>query len=252
VASRRLGDLLVVLASRHDAAARVLVGRWSACGGTLLTPRDLSVTGWRHRVSRPGHSTAVVDGQPVAVRRIAGVLTRLARIGEEDLPQIAPAERSYVAAEMSAFLLCWLASLRCPVLNRPTPPALTSPCWAPERWVRLARDLGIPARPARRSIPPLAAHRGGAPAGDGSGHPDTGSTTVTVVGGRCLGAADGELAAWARQLAAAAGVGLLAVRFGGRRRWLLGADPWVDVGDDSVADAVLGHLLELRQAAPGR
>jgi len=230
----------------------MLAGRWSAWGGALLTPRDLSAAGWRHRVSRPGHSTAVVDGQPIGVGRIAGVLTRLVRIDEADLPHIAPAERSYVAAEMSAFLLSWLASLRCPVLNRPSPPALTSPCWSPERWVLLARDLGIPALPARRSIPPLAARRAGAPAGDGSGHPDTGITTVTVVGGRCLGAADGELAAWARQLATAAGVGLLAVRFSTRRRWLLGADPWVDVGDDAVADAVLGHLLELRQAAPSR
>jgi hypothetical protein len=194
----------------------------------------------------------VVDGQRVGVGRVAGVLTRLARVDEADLPHITPAARSYVAAEMSAFLLCWLASLHCPVLNRPSPPALTSPCWAPERWALLARDLGIPVLPARRSIPPLAVRRAGASAGDGAGHPDTGSTTVTVVGGRCLGAVDGELAIWARQLAAAAGVGLLAVRFGRRRRRLLGADPWVDVGDGAIADAVLEHLLGLRQAAPSR
>ena len=61
----------------------------------------------------------VVDGRIVRCQKIAGVLTRLPYVYEREVHHIALDDRQYVAAEMGAFLTAWLASLACPILNRP-------------------------------------------------------------------------------------------------------------------------------------
>ena len=96
---------------------------------------DLSTTGWRQASPQVGSGTAVVGGRQISVRDIMGVLTRLPSIGCQDLEHVAASERTYVAAETTAFLLWWLSILPCPVLNRPEPPSLSAPCWTQERLV---------------------------------------------------------------------------------------------------------------------
>ena len=90
------------------------------------------------------------------------------------------------------------------------------------------------------------ARRGAPPAGD-----DPVPVTVTVVGDRCFGPVDDALADGARRLAAAAGAGLLAVRFDGDRdretgASFLGADPWPDPTPPAIADALLAYLRGAR------
>jgi hypothetical protein len=236
--------VIVVVAGRHDAAAKAFVERGAAAGAALLilTPSDLSRPGWRFRLDAqgtPAAATAVVGGEVVAVEAIDGVLTRLPQVSEHDLGQIVPADRAYVAAEMSAFLLAWLSALPCPVLNRPTPPCLAGPCWAPERWVQLAARLGIPIRPVRRR-----AAGAGTETESTNEASDGPPVTVTVVGERCLGTADRRLAGTAGRLATAAGTDLLAVHFapGGAEACLVSADPWPDVSSPEIADAVRAYL----------
>src|SRR5229473_654434 len=124
--------MLVVLAHRYDQEARELVSRWSASGACLLTSADLSCKGWRHSSEESAASTALVSGRVVHVDQISGVLTLLPGVFEEELVDIVPSDRSYVAAEMTAFLLCWLSTLQCPVLNRPTPTCLSGLYWRQE------------------------------------------------------------------------------------------------------------------------
>lgn len=228
--------MLVLLASRHDEVARALAARWAADGAALLTPRGLSVGGWRHHLGSPSDSAAVIDGRPVPVEELTGVLTRLWCVGVQDLPHIVPTDREYVSIEMSAFLASWLSSLKCPVLNRPTATCLAGPNWQPEEWTHRAARLGIPVRPIeRRSAldmepePPLKAE---------------GRVKVTVVGTRCLGAADETLRRYARRLAAHASVGLLDVFFDGddARASFVGVSLWPDVGSPDIADAILEHM----------
>lgn len=180
----------------------------------------------------------MVGGRVVPTAAIGGVLTRRIRVEEWELGRIVPADRAYVAAEMTAFLLAWLADLACPVLNRPAPGCLAGPRWLPEQWALAAARLGLPVRPVRRRAtrrrrPDRATSAGEAP-----------PVTATVVGDRCLGPVDAALANAARRLAAASGAALLAVHFGGDRAGapFLGADPWPDIAAPEVADAILAFL----------
>jgi hypothetical protein len=142
--------VIVVVASGSDEAARALPRQWSGRDVRLLTAADLSTPGWSATLPGEARSTAVIEGHPVDVAQISAVLTRLPSIGVHELGHIAGPERPYVAAEMNAFLLWWLARLACPVVNRPAPPRLSGPAWRPERWCVVAAGLGVPVEPRRR------------------------------------------------------------------------------------------------------
>jgi hypothetical protein len=227
--------MFLIVASERDGAARVLAERGAARGAVLVTSRDLSAAGWRDGLGRGTRGAAVVNGRAVSARRVAGVLTRLAAVDERELTHIAPADRGYVAHEMTAFLASWLSGLSCPVLNRPSPACLAGPPWRRERWIHEAARLHIAVRPVRRAVTPGAIEP---PAAAGAGG------TVTIVGERCFGPVDPTLARAARRLARAAGVDLAAVHFTSARRGarLLGADVWPDVASPEIGEAVLDYL----------
>ena len=133
-----------------------LPGPWSRhrrpgaprCG----TPADPSTSGWRYSAGKPDEGAAVLAGQIVPVSTITGVLTRLPAIHADMLPHIHAADRDYVASEMTAFLIAFLSSLPCRLLNRPTAGSLLGPAWRPEQWTRTAAKAGIPVRPIHRSV----------------------------------------------------------------------------------------------------
>jgi hypothetical protein len=232
--------VLVILAGEQDHSARWLAQRWNRFGAGVLSPNDLSFAGWRHHVGVACEDTAVIDRQIVPAAKITGVLTRLPCVSEHELVHIVPADRAYVAAEMTAFLLSWLSGLACRLLNRPTPTCLLGCNWRSEQWVSLASLLGIPVIPVRRHAKFL----GAATTRDSIDSFDT----VTLIGERCIGASDEKHSAYARQLAAAAGVDLLAVHFrtvGGTPR-LLSADVWPDITSTEVADGILEYFQRSR------
>jgi hypothetical protein len=232
------GRILVVIASAWDEAARSLVERWSPRAARLLTPSDLSLPGWRHRVGSVSASTAIVSGEPIAASAIGGVYTRLPGVYEHELLQIAPEDRAYVAAEMHAFLVSWLTELPCPVVNRPTPVCLAGPAWRHEQWIHVADRVGIRVAPARRRVSLTA------PAEPET--PPTAGATVTVVGRRGIGSVAPCLERQARRLAEAAGVELLAAHFSSPRpdAQLVAASSWPDIADSDVSEALREHLSE--------
>lgn len=229
--------MLVVVARSQDQAAQALTARWAPHRAALLSCEDLSTAGWRYPLGAPEASTAVVGGRVVPVDEIAGVLTRLPAVTPQDLGHIVPEDRDYVAAEMTAFLVAWLAALRCPVLNRPTPGFLMGPSWRHEQWVRTAARLDIPVQPVRRSSGPAA--------DTAAEHAAVSPATVTVVGTRCFGPVDARLMVQAQRLADAAEVDLLAVHFSGPEAGaaFLAADLWPDVTAPDVAEAILAYLI---------
>lgn len=228
--------MLVILASRHDAVAASLAARWSAEDVALVTPENLSASGWRHYPGSPESSSAPLGGRAVGECEITGVLSRMWGVGEFDLPHIVPEDRAYVGMEMTAFITSWLYGLPCPVLNRPTPTCLTGINWREEEWTHRAARLGIPVRTVRRRT-----------ALDAEAQPPTAAgpaCVVTVVGKRCVGDADETLKTHARNLAAAAGTELLDVHFDGAGpdAVFLGVGLWPDVTAPEIADAILEHL----------
>jgi hypothetical protein len=222
-----------VLASRYDLTAQQLVERWAAHGACLLTCEDLSLAGWGYYLPEPSTATAVVGGRKVVLGEVRGVVTRLPWVTELELVSIIPADRSYVAAEMSAFLAFWLSDLNCPVLNRPTPGSLNGPPWRPEQWIFTAARVGM-------RVPPVQRHL--TLSSGATVHEQVGaSTTVTVVGNRCLGQADRSLLERSRLLAEAANVELLGIQFSDPcpEATFLGATVYPDINSIEVTDAML-------------
>jgi hypothetical protein len=228
--------MLVILASRQDAVAQTLAARWADEDVALVTPEGLSVRGWGHYPGAPESSFSALKGRKVRETDITGVLSRMWGVGEFDLPHIVPEDRGYVGMEMTAFITSWLYGLPCPVLNRPTPTCLTGLNWREEEWTHRAARLRIPVRAVRRRLAVDAEPEQPPTAGA--------SCVVTVVGRRCLGAADESLKAHARNLAAAAGTELLDVLFDGAgpEAVFLGVGLWPDVSAPQIADAILEHL----------
>jgi hypothetical protein len=233
---------LLVLASEHDWPARSLVRRWEGYGARLLTCRDLSTRGWRYHPGDPAASRAVVGGRVVPLEEVAGVLVRLASVTENELPHIVAADRAYVAAEMTAFLVAWLTEATVPVVNRPTPLCLMGPNWHHEQWLDAAARAG--ARLPNLSVParPPDAIASGADSGK--------LCTLTVVGESCLGEADESLKALSRRIAGAAGATLLDLQFSrpDAGAEFAGAYLGADVSRPAVADALL-DCFRLRAVA---
>ena len=176
-----------------------------------------------------GPSRLIAEGRAFSSSDITGVLTRLSAVPGTELDHVAAEDRSYVSSEMTAFLLAWLSSLKCPVMNRPTPSGLCGPGWRIEQWLHLAAGLGIPVKSVRRSTSHTAVDE------------TEGGMSVTIVGRECLDAVNPALADYSRCLAAAADVDLLEVRYtsAGPDARLQGVSLWPDVSRPEVASALL-------------
>ncbi len=241
--------MLLVVASRVDEVARRLASEFPG-EAALLTSVDLSQPGWALRPGTAADSTFVAGGCKHESGVVTGVVCLLPCIFERELVDIHRDDRSYVAAEMTAFLIYWLSSLDCPKLNPPTAGCLSGPIWRPEHWVVTAAAAGLPVEPLRRSTwdeEDGGGRTGSGAEGSASGgvagsdkEPDLERATVTVVGRQCLGHADDELQRQAQTLASAAEVGLLDVDFvraGGGFRFC-GADPFPDLSQAGAFEAV--------------
>jgi hypothetical protein len=182
---------------------------------------------------------ALIDGERVFPNEIDGVITRLPWVLPCDLPDIQACEQEYVAAEINAFLLAWLTSLDCPLLNRPSAQCLSGQGWRSQQWVSKAHELGIPARAVHQSI--------SLPARPAVAETELQhAVTLTVVGNTVVGTGNAVLERYARRLAAAANAELLSVRFDSAARdaTLLEASLWPDLSDPGVGEAIWNHFLE--------
>ncbi|MBS1912809.1 MAG: hypothetical protein JST22_12545 [Bacteroidetes bacterium] len=224
--------MIVIVTEPDDRAAMELAARLSCDGARPLLPRDLSNAGWVFDCDAPDLSTACIGGERIPCSAIDAVVGRLPVLLPQHLPHIAAADRDYVAQEMTAFLLVWLAALQCPMFNRPTPCNLMGPAWHSNQWRAAAVRAGF-----RLAGPRPDSALEGAAASDGA------TVRVTVVGNRVLGAScvEKEAIAGALRLAESAGcdlVTLLLIRDGMSCRFL-DAYPSADLGDETVCEALL-------------
>lgn len=248
--------MILVVASRVDDVAERLLSALPD-DAALLTSVDLSQPAWSVR-PREASSSFVAGGQKLESARVRGVVGMLPSIFEQELVDIAPDDRAYVAAEMTAFLVYWLSTLDCPKLNRPTAGCLSGPNWRPERWVVEAAGAGLKVEPLRRGtrtpdVPGSQVTRGSVASSQAAGRraasiaetADGIDSTrrfakVTVVGDVCLGAADAPLQHQARALASATGFGLLEVEFvdSGDGFRFRGAEPFPEMSQPGMGEAV--------------
>jgi hypothetical protein len=227
--------LIVVLASDADVQAKALVARWSVYGARLMTPTDLSCSGWVCEIPEVSQTHCVIDNLVCDPCAISGILVRTTHFAADELMQIAVADRCYIAAEINAFLIYWLATIGRPVLNRPSARCLSGPGWYPENWMQQAGLVGLQVRPATRRVGP-----------DGFGTLGQSASTkqgvdLTIVGDSCFGVVATELRSKARALADRAGLDLVRFRFdgSGADAHLVEADPFPLLTDPAVEHAVL-------------
>lgn len=242
--------MLLVLASLYDQAAEALVERWREHGARLLTCRDLSNAGWRFDPEDARGALVSAAGEVFHASEIRGLLTRLPSVTPHELPHIVAADREYIAAEMTAFLIAWLSSADFPVINRPTPVCLMGPNWREEQWTYAALRAGMRSRQTTRLLslrttpPPAAPPVEFKEASEGNGRTEDVPLTLTVVGERCFGGMDETLKAQALRLAKLAGVELLEVQFsGGSEAAFVGAYLAPAVSSPDVANALLARFL---------
>ena len=223
--------MILIVASRVDDIAQRLSTEPLRDSAQLLTPRDLSAPGWRVSTASARSSICIAGGHKLEARAISGVVCLLPCVFPQELVHIEPEDRAYVAAEMTAFLIFWLSSLKCPKLNPPTAGCLSGPRWPRERWLAAAAAAGLPVKPIRRSTRPV-------PNPD---KPLEECVTVTVAGRTFLGHDEPELRRHARALASAAGVDLLGVHFaeGVAGYRFDGADTFPDLSQGGATDAIL-------------
>ena len=154
----------------------------------------------------------------------------MAAVYPRDLPHIVESDREYLAAEMTAFLLAWLTSLECPMLNRPTPTCLAGPHLRREALVNRVAGLGIPVIPCKTHL------------ACGSASPEERfpmTSRVVITGERHLGRVHPLLVEYAREIARALGAEFIAIDFSGTDEdaSFVGTDLWPAI------DAPLARLM---------
>jgi len=135
--------VIAVLGSEYDGAARALVQAWSAYGAVLVGAQDLCTRGWVLHAPAQADGAFVADGRIYPVERLLGVVVRRPAVAAEELPWIALDDRHYAMAEVNAFLVAWLAALRCQVFNRPSASSLCGPAWSQTHWQIAAARAGV-------------------------------------------------------------------------------------------------------------
>lgn len=250
----------LVLCDTHDGSAAWAWQRLKARGLNpleIITADQLALSNFQeHRIEgRSGWTLRfrTESGLQVNGDQLQGVLNRLYTVPIGHWRQASAADQSYVQQEQVAFFLSWLAALRCPVINRPTPQGLCGQWRMESEWAWLARQAGLPVQPYRQTSRDRIDEAHGArrlvPRG-------AIVSTAIVIGGRVVGQALPQAVADAcLRLSRLAGTALLGIDFvrDTQRAWsFAGASPTPDlrIGGEALVTTLLDTLTRhLSEAA---
>ena len=172
--------MILVLSNLADEAAAGFVRRFPAGAACLVTASDFHQS-VRAAVSVSDFSASEITlgGTPLTAGQIRGVVATIPWFLPQEFYYIEPADRDYVCAEMSAFLIYFLSGLACKKLNPPSPRRLTGLGLHRLEWLRVAARCGVPVWPVRtKNGVPL-------PPGDSQ---ELQPVRSTIVGGDVVGA----------------------------------------------------------------
>jgi hypothetical protein len=221
---------VLIIGHSGEAAARSLVAAWPGGGARLLTPANFFRSRLSWRADAKGRAVSAIGATPVDVDSISGVVTLIDGVFASDLPQVAPADRVYVAGEMTAFLSVWLHTLPCPKLN---PPSLTSLCGQKDflLWRAHALACGLSAPSVDVSAPLRR---------------DDAALRLTIIGDRALGSTDREAIGFARALSDRTRLPMLSLRLERTPDGFAfaGATALPDVNHPEIAEAVFAFFGE--------
>jgi hypothetical protein len=182
----------------------------------LVSGYELAMgTIWDHRVDKSGARTRLrfSDGLAVDDTQLRGVVNRLSGFSVPPAG-VSAGDSEYAACERNALLLSWLVSLRCPVLNRPSPASGPGGYRSVSAWRQLAHRAGL-------RILPLIQSDVSEPGENGSEGDAGRQRTVFAVAGHFVPGGDGDgdgdwdeaMEAGCARLSRLAGHAVLAIQF---------------------------------------
>jgi hypothetical protein len=166
----------------------------------------------------------------VPAASVLGIVNLLPYIFEQELFDIEPADRRYVAAESTAFLLFLLTRMPCRVVNRPTAECLNGPCWRPEQWSKACSSVGIRTKTVHRNSTSSAMV-----------HSESAVLrSVTFLGGKFLGKSSSLQQGAIHQLARLANVSFLKINYIVEDGWQVfhSVEVTPDLSDEAVRIAL--------------
>lgn len=237
--------MIIFLASRFDYDTASIAAHWqSKLPVSVLTPQDLCQPGWRWKPGFCSDGTFSLAGRVYRNSEIQAVITRISFVSEHEFPMISEMDRSYVAAEIQAFLLGWLSDISCLVLNCPSPNSLFGPGFSKEKWLQIASLIGLTTTNLCgshevQSSPPA--------------YENSERINVTIVGNSVFNAPNEAFSTQAKKLALYAEVSLLsiwAIRRFVQNDWIWtfeSASPLINLGCPEIWASVL-ELVEQNQS----
>lgn len=150
--------MILIIAEPFDTAAlwlRAALTEATCIPVRVVTPSQLAYApSATHRLSTTDADIAFTlgDGATVRAAELSGVVNRMTAVPQAHLARAAPVDRSYAVGELHAFMLGWLATLPCPLLNPPAPEALSGP-WHCEMAARhFAVQAGLACAPVTLAL----------------------------------------------------------------------------------------------------
>lgn len=128
-----------------------LCARQGADNVALLTDAELSVgMGWSysHEKNIIRSKMRLSDGRSFTSDEVTAVFNRLRYLNAAHFTTFDDLDREYAVGEMFAFVLSWLTSLKCPVIN---PAGVRGFSYSNRNfleWFKLAGEVGLPTRAA--------------------------------------------------------------------------------------------------------
>jgi hypothetical protein len=149
------GPFLVLAHIGDDTAVEVALRLHRRVGPArvrIITPEELVLApSWAHVIDEAGVRTRIhlANGEVIGDPQPVAVFNRLRFAAAIQFDGAATADREYATMELHALLLSWLASLPCPVVNRPSPRGLGGDDRTTLEWLRIASRAGLPVRAMR-------------------------------------------------------------------------------------------------------
>lgn len=203
--------LALVVASPDDRGALLVAAALRARLGDavrVVTPEELVLApGWNHALGDAGGATETTLASGLVLRDgdLRFVLSRARAVSAPHFARSRPEDLDYALSELHALLFSWLASLACPVVNRPHAQGLAGRERSSFEWSALAARAGLPVRGFEAAFgrsPAFAQEPVGPPA-----------ARALVVGGEVHGDLPAGLPSGCLRLARCAGCDLLEASF---------------------------------------
>lgn len=194
--------MIVVVGSRHDPVAKMLVDAWPAA--RQCSAEDFTRPGWAWRRDNDTRRW-VIDGITVDDAEVSGVFVRRSMVYPEEFMMTHPDDRGYLAAETSAFLVFVLSCTSAVVVNPVVDGAFGDEVLVPERWIPEATASGVTVAPVRLTSSHKQPLRQSA-------------TRLEVVGTEVIGAGSSQIRSAASSIVNALGLRYAVLAFDDRER----------------------------------